>query len=111
VFLDATFSNQRCGIQIRMVAGFAEVTESEATLVAEAGFEPAVLARRYASVKAKEKQMVPGARFAPHVAQSLAYPSPPLHRTLRDVKQKCEAESCRRESSSAPFQTAPLMPS
>jgi hypothetical protein len=56
-------------------------------------------------------KVVPGARFAPHVAQRLAYPSPPLRRTLRDVKQKCEAESCRRESSSAPFQTAPVMPS
>ena len=32
--LDVTFSNLRCEIQIRMVAGFAEVIESEATLVA-----------------------------------------------------------------------------
>jgi hypothetical protein len=27
--LDATFSNLRCGIQIRMVAGFAELIEGE----------------------------------------------------------------------------------
>jgi hypothetical protein len=38
--LDATFSNLRCEIQIRLVAGFAEVIESEATLVALGGFEP-----------------------------------------------------------------------
>jgi hypothetical protein len=45
-FLDATFSNLHCGIQIRMVAGFAELIAREDSLVAAAGFEPAVLPRR-----------------------------------------------------------------
>jgi hypothetical protein len=40
--LGATFSNLRCGIQIRMVAGFAEVIEGEATLVAAACNHPNV---------------------------------------------------------------------
>jgi hypothetical protein len=33
-FLDANFSYLHCGIQIRMVAGFAEVIERQETLVA-----------------------------------------------------------------------------
>jgi hypothetical protein len=56
--LDATFSNLQCEIQIRMVAGFAEVVESEATLVALARFEltistrsPAHLLTRQAPLK------------------------------------------------------------
>jgi hypothetical protein len=38
--LRVPFSNLHCGIQIRMVAAFAEVIESEATLVAEACNHP-----------------------------------------------------------------------
>ena len=36
-----------CGIQIRMVAGFAEVIESEATLVAEACNHPNLLVLQF----------------------------------------------------------------
>ena len=38
--MDATFSNLPCGIQIRMIARFAEVFATKIHLVAEARFEP-----------------------------------------------------------------------
>jgi hypothetical protein len=38
--LDATFSNLHCGIQVRMVAGYAEVIERKEILVAGACNHP-----------------------------------------------------------------------